>query len=74
MIADLYWGGCVPPWEIRNVRLDGLPWSAVSGAAFLCPSRRRRVLMHQLVASAPGATMAQAWPHLGPAAGRLPRE
>src|SRR5258707_3940457 len=37
MIADLYCGGCVPPWEIRDVRLDPPPWSTLSRDAFLFP-------------------------------------
>jgi hypothetical protein len=38
----------VPPWEIREVRFDLLPWSAwrlASGEHFLCPGCRRQVSM-----------------------------
>ena len=34
---------CVPPWEIRDVRLDQPPWSA--GERFKCPGCRRPVMM-----------------------------
>jgi hypothetical protein len=71
MITDLYCSGCVPPWEMRDMRLDRPPWSTVS--AFLCPGCRRRVQMHQRAAVASGPTMSQAWLHLSPHAGRPPR-
>ena len=41
--ADLSCGHCVPPWEIRDVRLDQPRWSA--GVGFKCPGCRRPVMM-----------------------------
>jgi hypothetical protein len=38
--CDLLCSRCVPPWEIRHVRFDLLPWSAcalASGECFGCP-------------------------------------
>jgi hypothetical protein len=48
-ITDLYCGKCLPPWEMRNLRLDLPPWSAFtlgSGQVFARPGCRRPVLMH----------------------------
>jgi len=30
MIADLYCPHCLPPWEMRDIRLDQPPWSSVT--------------------------------------------
>jgi hypothetical protein len=46
--VDLYCGRCVPPWEIRDVRLEMPPWSTAPlgrGERYRCPSRGRLVAM-----------------------------
>jgi hypothetical protein len=66
-ITDLYCGRCVPPWEMRDVRLDRPPWSGVAagGGRFLCPGCRRQVLMSQRTVEA-GRPVTAMWPHLRP--------
>lgn len=46
--VDLYCGHCVPPWEVRDVRLELPPWSTAPlprGERYLCPGCERPVDM-----------------------------
>ena len=65
--TDLYCSHCVPPWEIRDVRLDRPPWSSVMlgmRQAFACPGCRHPVLMHTL--KEPTTATFAPWSHLAP--------
>ena len=45
-IVDLYCPHCLPPWEMRDARLDGPPWTSAplaGGQQYAGPGCRRRV-------------------------------
>jgi hypothetical protein len=65
-IIDLYCPHCLPPWEMRDVRLDQPPWSTVTlerGQGFTCPTCRRPILMHTRKEPPTAAAFAP-WEHL----------
>ena len=71
-ITDLYCGHCLPPWEMRDVRLDRLPWSSVplgKGQSYICPGCRQPTLMH--TRKEPTAA-AFSWSHLSLGSGLKP--
>jgi len=68
-VTDLYCGHCLPPWEMRDVRLDRAPWSDApldKGQSYRCPGCRRPVLMHTR-RERPTAAAFAPWEHLSPA-------
>jgi hypothetical protein len=71
-LTDLYCSHCLPPWEIRDVRLARPPWSSVTlgkGQSFACPGCRRLILMHTRQ-EPPSAAPFAPWSHLSPISGR----
>jgi hypothetical protein len=67
-ITDLYCGHCLPPWEIRDVRVDQPPWLGVplqKGQSYACSGCRRPILMHTRT-EPPTAAAFSPWSHLAP--------
>ena len=65
-ITDLYCPRCVPPWEMRDIRLGQVAWFTVPlvvGVRYLCPGCRRPILMHTRK-EPPTATGIAPWAHL----------
>jgi hypothetical protein len=65
-ITDLYCPRCLPPREIRDVRLDAPPWMSAplaKGQNYVCPGCRRPVLMH-MRKEPPSVAPFAPWSHL----------